>query len=433
VGMQRSGEPGNDNSSIFIRGMASLSQTSSQPLVLIDGIERRLEDIDPEDMESFNILKDASATAVYGVRGANGVILITTKKGTVGKPKIRFRYSEGISTFTQLPELADGITYMNLANEAIATRGGTSPLYSDEKIENTILGNDPYLYPNVDWRDEIFNDWASNRSAKLNISGGSPSVDYYVSAGYFRDNGILKTDDKADYNLSLFLDRYTFLSNMQLKDTSTTTIDLGIQGNIKNRNAPTTSSSDIFGQVMNIPPVYHAVTYPDDKLAGGSSVGILNPYNSLTQNGYSTVWSNKLYSNIRVSQDLRFVIPGLSFTTMFSFDANNSHSNTRSRNPDKWFANGRDAEGNLTYQQTFVGNKYLGFSTSSSGTRQFYTETALNYNKTIDAHDIGAMLLYNQRDYIETGGNFISSLPYRSRGLAGRMNYAFNNKYLAEF
>ncbi len=429
IGVQRSGEPGNDNAEIFIRGIATLDRGLSQPLILVDGVERPMNDIDPEDIESFTMLKDASATAVYGVRGANGVIIITTKKGTPGKAKIRVRYTEGISTFTTVPELADGVTYMEMANEASTTRGG-NPVYTQEKIDNTKAGNDPYLYPNVDWYDEVFNDWASNRNANVNITGGNAFVSYYLATGYYREDGILKTDALAQYDSKLKLDRYNFTSNLTVNPTSTTKIDLGIQGNITDRNLVGVQADDIFEQVMTIPPVFHALRYPD-RLAGSTSTVVLNPYTSLTQRGYRKLWTNRLFSNLRLTQEIPF-IEGLSATGMFSFDAFNSHRNDRTKNPDRWFATGRDEEGNLLYDRTFTGTQYLGFGTSSSGTRQYYVEAAINYAHTFGAHDVGGLILYNQKDYIETGGDLISSLPFRSRGIASRVNYAFKNRYLVE-
>lgn len=433
TGAQRSGEPGNDDSDIFIRGIATLNQGLSRPLILVDGVERTMNDIDPEDIESFTVLKDASATAVYGVRGANGVIIITTKRGVQGKTKIKVRYNEGVSTFTALPQLVDGVSYMKYANEASLTRDGGIQ-YSDARIQNTLEGKDPYLFPDVDWVDEIFNRYTSNRNVNVSMSGGGQFVTYYFSTGYFRDNGILKSDDMAQYNSNLYLNRYNFTSNIQANLTKTTLVELGVQGNIKNRNLPGIHSTEqIFEQVMAMPPIYHAVRYPDGKLAQSSNNSMLNPYNSLTQNGYRTRWSNQLFSNLRVTQELDFWVPGLSATGMFSFDANNLHANNRTKTPDTWIATGRDGNGDLTFDQTtFSSNQYLGFSSSSSGNRQFYVEGAINYANTFGKHEVGAMALYNQRDFIETGGDLITSLPYRSRGIAARLNYSYDSRYLAE-
>ncbi len=431
MGVQRSGEPGNDNAELFIRGIATLDRGLSQPLILVDGVERPMNDIDPEDIGSFTLLKDASATAVYGVRGANGVIIITTKRGTAGRPKIRVRYTEGVTAFTKLPELADGVTYMELSNEASATRGG-SLNYTPEAIAQTRAGSDPYMYPNVDWYATIFNKNASNRNANMNISGGNEVATYYLSAGYYSEQGILKTDALAKYNSKLNLDRYNFTSNLTLNASKTTRIELGVQGNITNRTLPGAEDmSTIFGYVMAIPSVFHPVKYPD-RLAGSTSTVIINPYNALTQRGYRTLWSNRLFSNIRLTQQLDDWVPGLNVSGMFSFDATNNHNNTRTKNPDRYLAIGRNENGELEYERTFIGTEYLGFGTSSSGSRQFYSEASLNYSRTFGTHEVGGLILYNQRDYIGTGGDLITSLPQRARGIASRLNYAYASRYLAE-
>jgi TonB-linked SusC/RagA family outer membrane protein len=431
VGVQRSGEPGNDNAEIFIRGIATLDKGLSQPLVLVDGVERPMNDIDPEDIASFSMLKDASATAVYGVRGANGVIIITTKKGTIGKPQIRFRYNEGVTTFTKLPDLADGLTYMRLSNEASTTRGG-NPNYTASDIEKTFSQEDPYMYPNVDWYDAIFNKFSSNRNANLNISGGNERATYYVSAGYYSEAGILKTDALSKYNSKLNYDRYNFTSNLTINASQTTKLELGIQGNVTDRTLPGAENpSTIFGYVMAIPSPFHPVRYPD-RLAGTRSTVIINPYNALTQRGYRSIWSSRLLSNLRVTQQLSAWVTGLSASGMFSFDALNNHSINRTKDPDRYQAIGRDEKGDLLYEQTFIGSEYLGYSASSSGERQFYNEASLNYANNFGRHEVGGLLLYNQRDYITTGGDLISSLPQRARGIAARVNYAYSERYLAE-
>ncbi|HYH55997.1 MAG TPA: SusC/RagA family TonB-linked outer membrane protein, partial [Anseongella sp.] len=197
IAVQRSGEPGYDNANLWVRGVSTFTGTS--PLVLVDGVERSFANIDPEDIESFSILKDASATAVYGVRGANGVILITTKRGQPGKPQINAGFNQGVTSFTRLPRFVDGVTYMEMANEAHTTRGKTAP-YSQETIERTMSGEDPYLYPNVDWLDEIFNDFGSNTRVNLNINGGSENASYYISTSYYNEKGLFNRDELNNYN-----------------------------------------------------------------------------------------------------------------------------------------------------------------------------------------------------------------------------------------
>ncbi|HXS57068.1 MAG TPA: TonB-dependent receptor plug domain-containing protein, partial [Hanamia sp.] len=173
VAVQRTGEPGHDDADLWIRGIATMN--NSRPLILVDGVERSLSNLNYDDIASFSILKDASATAVYGVRGANGVVLINTKRGKPGKPRFSADYFESVTTFSRLPKMTDGITYMNLANEALTTRGD-APKYTPEYIANTLDGKDPYLYPNVNWMDKVFKDRGHNRKATVNIDGGAPSA-----------------------------------------------------------------------------------------------------------------------------------------------------------------------------------------------------------------------------------------------------------------
>jgi len=432
VAVQRSGEPGYDDANIWIRGISTFNAAGSSPLILIDGVQRPMANIDPEDIESFSILKDASATAVYGVRGANGVILINTKHGKIGKPEISLGLNSGVSSFVRLPKFVDGVTFMEMANEALTTRGKT-PRYADEAIMKTRNGEDPYLYPNVDWMNEVFNKQGNNSRVNLNINGGSENASYYVSTAYYTETGLMKTDELANYNSKMKLDRYNFTSNLNLNVTKTTKLEVGIQGYIMNGNYPGRKTNDIFGAVMLASPIVFPIKYPDGRIAKEQS-GVNNPYAELTQTGYSTQWKNQLMSNIRVRQDLDFFLPGLSLTGMFSFDAYNEHFVNRTKTPDMWIAHRRDESGELVYEQTMIGSEFLNYSRINGGNRQFYTESAINYNRTFGDHEVSAMLLYNQSDKINGfEDDFILSLPYRSRGLAGRSTYAYQEKYLLEF
>lgn len=444
VAVQRSGEPGNTQADIWIRGIASFTATG--PLVLIDGVTRGdgvsgsslLNNIDPQDIESFTILKDASATAVYGVRGANGVILIQTKKGRAGKPQINFDYYEGKSSFTRVPEMADGITYMNLVNEALTTRG-QRPKYSQDYIQKTAAGTDPYLYPNVNWIDEVFNKSSHNRRANVNISGGVPSAKYYVSASYYNETGLLKTDELAKYNSAIDYSRYNFTSNLNINVTKTTRVDLGVQGFVASGNYPAISSSDIFMQAMTIPPVEFPKEYPGGFIPGRSANGDQrNPYADLTRRGYTNNFNNQIFSNLRVTQDMGFWLKGLTLSTMFSVDVTSSRNITRSKREPTFFPNAQkpyNDDGSLNLEQTYSGDgNYLKFSGSSFQGRKYYTETSLNYDHAFGKHRVGVLILYNQEDRTNSAANdFTSSIPYRLRGLAGRATYSFTDRYFAEF
>lgn len=457
VAVQRSGEPGHDDSDLWIRGISTLAGQNSKPLVLVDGVERSFNNIDPEDIESFTVLKDASATAVYGVRGANGVILIKTKPGKVGKPQFSVDYYEGFVTLTKKPEMADAFTYMDAANEAyMDTRG--SMLYSPQYIEATkkahgLLPNDnplmfnPYLYPNVDWMNELFNDWGHNRRVNVSVRGGVPNATYYVSLSYYNEKGLTRTAEMENYDANIRYDRYNYTANLNLKPTETTTIDLGFNGFLSMGNYPQQSTSDLFASAMEINPVYLPLMMPDGSVPGISTNGDLrNPYADLTRRGYKNEARNQLNSNIRLTQDLGFWkwSKGLTASAMLAFDVHNSRDLKYNKREDTYnFAGTKDenglwnddvfdADGNYRYALTYTGHKDLAFDQGASDSRSTYFEASLNYDRSFGLHRIGGLLLYNQKIYRSSSDNLIGSLPYKQQGLAARATYSWNDRYFFE-
>jgi TonB-linked SusC/RagA family outer membrane protein len=441
VGVQRSGEPGRTSADIFIRGIATFGGNSSSPLVLVDGVERTIDNIDPEDIESFTVLKDASGTAVYGVRGANGVIIVRTKTGKVGKPQILFDYNEGVTTFTQRPELTDGITYMNLANEASLGRG-LPVAYTQDYINKTASLADPLLYPNVDWIDALFKKYSHTRRANLNASGGVDNAQYYISLAYYNETGYLKTDDLAQYNSDLNFKRYNFTSNLNLKLTGTTKLDLGIQGYVSTGNYPSINTADIFRSALDASPVAYPIMYPGGFVPGQSSNGgFRNPYADLTTRGYRTEFDNLLNTNLRLTQDLQFITEGLTATAMVSFDSKNSNDVNRSKRQSTFFPvnvpgtnSPYKADGTLNLQQTFTSTQnYLGYDPSRDGNRQFYNEAAVNYDRAYGKHRVSGLALgYSIDQTYPFAGDFTSSIPFRQIGLAARATYSYNDRYFAE-
>ncbi|WP_218127758.1 SusC/RagA family TonB-linked outer membrane protein [Niabella drilacis] len=433
VSVQRTGEPGFDDASIWIRGISTFSQGLSEPLVLVDGTPRKMANVDPEDIESFTVLKDASATAVYGVRGANGVVIIKTKSGRTGRPRFNFRYYEGITEFTRLPEFADGITYMRMSNEALTNRGA-SPLYSEERIQKTASGEDPYLYPNVDWMGTLFNRHGYQRRGNLNINGGSDLTTYYVGISYFDEKGLYKQDDLVKYNQQVGYKRYNLTSNLTVKPSPLSKIELGIQGYLANANYPAAGQGDIFEGAWYMTPVVHPPMYENGTVPDQRSGSLQNPYAMLTQTGYANQWRNQLFSNLRATHDLPFITKGLSATAMFSFDVYNYTSMRRTKRPDAFLATGRDENGEMQYEQTYVGERFLTFSRNSIGERTMYVEAALNYNRSFSKHNTSGMLLFNKSDRLDAQAtNFINSLPYRYLGLSGRATYNYDSRYFGEF
>lgn len=435
VSVQRNGEPGSAGADIWIRGISTFSSSLSKPLVLVDGVPRPFSDIDPEDIKSFSILKDAAATAVYGVRGANGVILITTKSGEIGKPKISFRYNEGVTQLIDLPHFADGATYMEMSNEASVTRGGTAK-YSQEDIDATRNHTDPDLYPDVNWFDALFNKYGHTRNGNLNIGGGSERSQYYVGLSYYDETGMYRQDSLQKYSIQARYKRYNLTSNLTVQATKSTTIKLGINGYLANVNYPGTGLGQIFGDAFAKTPVAHPTVYSDGKIADVASSRVTNPFAELTQTGYINQWRSQLNSNLRVTQSLDFWLKGLSVTGMFAFDTYNYTSMHRTKVPDTYLAIGRDSVGNLIEQLTDPGKgtEYLDYSLVKNGTRTLYNELAINYQNNFGKSDVSGMLLLNQSDEVNTeASNLITSLPYRFRGLAGRGTYGYDNKYFLEF
>ena len=433
VSMSRSGEPGYDDATIYIRGISTLTASMSEPLTLVDGVPRSISQVDPEDIESFTILKDASATAIYGVRGANGVIIINTKSGSAGKPKFDIRYTEGFTRFTAVPEFVDAATYMEVSNEALMTRGQT-PRYTQEDIDMTRSGADPYLYPDIDWMDLLFKDFGRNRNANANISGGSDMAVYYIGLSYYGEDGLYKTDRRHDYNANTSYARYSVTSNLTLKPHSTTEIKLGIQGYLANANYPAASNSTIFGAAFATQPNYIFPVYPNGYIADKPSGTVTNPYAVLNEQGYANQWRSQLFSNLRLTQQLPWITEGLSITGMFSFDIYSYTSNRYTRTPNTYMALGRDERGYLIYQQTMTGSEALSYGRSSQGTREIYLEAALNYKRSFGEHDVTGMLLYNQSDELNTAASSVeTALPYRFMGLAGRFTYSYADRYFAEF
>ena len=437
IGLQRDGQAGNDeNTQIWIRGVSTT--TSTKPLVLVDGVERSWTNIDPEDIESFQVLKDASATAVYGVKGANGVILIQTKKGIKGKPTIKFEVNTGITSFTKVPELADGITYMQMANEASMNRNGV-PVYSQEVIEATYNQSDPMLYPNVNWLKEIFKPCGTNTRANINMYGGGEFSQYYVSLGYYNEGGLYRIKNDEQYNGRMEFNRMNYVSNITMQPTKTTQVDLGIKGEIGDYDTPYASVRDVFANVMIAYPTLFPVTYDDYKTpfikSGG---GVRNPYAMIHRMGTNKTSTTETRIDLTVKQDLGFILKGLDTRVLLAYDYYSSNFVSRiGNNPITYAATGRDPEtGELILERTddMNGSNSWSYGKSVWAHRQYYLEAALNYNNIFaDKHRVSAMLLYNVTDYSNiTAGSLYQGIPYRNLGVAGRATYSFDDRYFAE-
>lgn len=441
VAVQRTGEPGKDAADIWIRGIST--PNTSSPLVLVDGVERSFNDIDPEDIESLTTLKDASATAVYGVRGANGVILIKTKPGKVGKPTVSADYYESFTRFTKMVDLADGITYMNAANEAMRN-DGIATKYTEDQIHNTIAGKDPYLYPNVDWLKEIFNDWGHNRRVNVNVRGGSEKVAYYASVSYFNETGMTVTDKNINtYDSKMKYSRYNFTTNLNIDVTPTTKVEIGAQGYLGEGNYPAISSADLYNAAMSISPVEYPKMFfvNGEAFVPGTSTNnnFNNPYSQATRRGYDNLTKNQIYSNLRVTQDLDMLTKGLKLTAMYAFDVYNEIHVHQDRAESTYnFLDTSvpyDMNGQPILQRIFEGSNVLSYKQETSGNKKTYLEASLNYDRTFnDDHRVSALFLFNQQSkLLYPKGTLEDAIPYRMMGIAGRATYSWKDRYFAEF
>lgn len=437
IGMQRSGEAGNDdNTQIWIRGVSTTTNTT--PLVLVDGVERSYTNIDPEDIESFQVLKDASATAVYGVKGANGVILIETKKGVKGKPKIKVEYNAGITSFTKIPELADGVTYMQLANEASLNKLNGQPIYTQDAIRKTYTQEDPMLYPNVNWMNEIFKKYGYNQRANISANGGSEFAQYYVSLGYYNENGLYKERSDEKYNGSMNFNRVNFVSNLTMQVTKTTEVELGVKGEISDYNTPYYNAQDVFKMIMKAYPTLMPVSYDNYRTPYIDNGGeVYNPYAMVYRMGSNKRNTSETRADLRVKQNLDFLLKGLSARALVAYDFYMRNDIQRTgNNPITYKATGRDDNGELILQRTddMKGTDEWGYNKQQWGHRQYYFEAALDYNQTFaQRHRVSGLLLFNLTDYSNvTAGTLMHSIPYRNLGLAGRATYSYDDRYFFE-
>lgn len=450
IAIQRSGQPGADGADFWIRGKSTFGDATGV-LIVLDGVEISSSDLnalDPEVIESFSILKDATATAMYGTRGANGVMIVTTKSGQdLLKPIINFRLETSMSQLTSVPEMVGGVDYMKLYNEALTTRGITTGLYDDTKIRATEQGLNPLVYPNVDWYNEMFNKNAFAQRFNFNIRGGKKAVTYFMSASVKHDAGNLKSlsKDYFSYNNNINVMRYDFVNNLSIKATNTTKISLGLNVSLRDWKGPSAGVDGIFSMSREASPVDFPIVYParNDKeiytLWGGMSGGI---YNNGYRNpvaeyvvGYKKQFASTVNANIRLDQDLKMVTKGLKLHVLASFK-NWSKTETTRKAGYNQFEIDRYNEATGEYTLSRVGNEQktaLNTAGAATGDRRIFIQAYLDYKRKFGVHDVNAMLLYNQ-DQLDNNkpDNLLSSLPRRKQGIAARLSYAYDDRYLAE-
>ncbi|MFL2643869.1 MAG: SusC/RagA family TonB-linked outer membrane protein [Flavobacteriaceae bacterium] len=452
IAYQRSGEPGRDNAEFFIRGVSTFGYARS-PLILIDGIETTSTDLarlQPDDIASFSIMKDATATALYGARGANGVILVTTKEGKQGKVKVSVRYEKTYSAATKNVEIADPITYMNLHNEALATRnplGGR--IYSLEKI---LISQDPnrnqMAYPTINWFDELLEDYTLNSRFNFNVSGGGKVARYYLASTVNTDNGNLRIQPQNNFNNNINFKRISLRSNININLTPTTEVAVRFSGNFDDYNGPLSGGEEVYKQAMQTNPVlYPKYYYPDAQFQNSTHIlfgnygqfgDYLNPYANMIR-GYKDESYNNLLATVELKQNLDFITKGLKARFLVNTSRYSFYNLERKYNPFYYTLANYDFQSDqyaLIALNPNQGTEYLEYHEGAKTiANTVYFEGALNYNRTInERHEVSGMLVgIIREEKYANNGNLQTSLPYRNLGLSGRFTYALDSKYFGEF
>ena len=441
IAVQRSGEPGNDAAAFYIRGQSSYAGGTSA-LVLVDGVPRSMDDIDVDEIESFTVLKDAAATAVYGAEGANGVVLITSKRGKAQKTSVNFSAQYSIVTPTRMPETLNSYDYLSLYNEALWNDQGNpnkeyfNPQYTDETLEKYRTGIDRDLYPSVNWYD-LLQDHTQSQRYTVNFRGGSEKVRFFASGAYYSEDGIFDSTPKEDYNANIGLQRFNLRSNVDMDLTKTTQLSIDMSGQYLKKNQPGYTSDEIFNYISHFPVHVIPMYYSDDTASdhGAPGYGVeYQPYNMLNNSGYSKTWSAFLQTKVTLKQDLKFITEGLSVKGSVSFDADFSSTMKRSKTPQTFFALGRNEDGTLN-KKTIKESSALSnpYKSSTDGTKKIYMEASLDYQRSFNKmHDVTGMILYMQKETQYQNKEGLQLLPYRKQSVVGRATYGYDDRYMLE-
>ena len=436
LAMQTSGKPGSV-SEFWIRGISTFGASNSA-LVLVDGFERDLNEINVEDVESFSVLKDASATAIYGSKGANGVVLITTRHGKAGKINISAKAETFYNMLTQVPDFVDGYTYASMANEAKITRN-LEPLYKPDELEIFRLGLDPDLYPNVNWIDELLRKGSWSTRATLSMNGGGNTARYYVSGSYLDQQGMYKVDKTLkEYNTNANFRRWNYRMNVDIDITKTTLLKVGVSGSLQKANDSGVGSDAIWTALMGYNAIMVPKLYSNGYVPayGNDNGDRFNPWVQATMTGYRENWTNNIQTNVTLEQKLDFITKGLRFIGRFGYDTNNSNWINRRKWPEQWKAKRfRATDGTLDYDRV-AEEKKMYQESGSNGSRNEFFEWELHYNRGFKEHHLGGTLKYNQSSKIKTvglGDDLKQGIARRNQGLAGRFTYNWNYRYFIDF
>lgn len=463
VAYQRSGEPGADNAQFFIRGITSFGSGKVDPLILIDGMEstsNALARLQPDDIAGFSVLKDAAASSLYGARGANGVVLVTTKSGVSGKTKFNVRFENSVSSNTQNFQLADNITYMKLANEAVLTRNPLGVLpYSQTKIDRTAAGANPMLYPSNNWIDMLIKDYTMNQRFNMNMTGGGNVAQYYIAGTFNQDNGVLKSEAGNNFDNNVNLKSYEIRSNVNVKLTPTTEGIVRTSGSFDDYNGPVggydgngnriNGGALVFASALSSNPVNFPATFPASALSkvehplfgnatlAGDGPGYINPYARMVS-GFQQYNTSTLNVQLEVKQDLKFVTEGLNARIMAYTQRYSYFDLSRAYTPFYYSATPTSADGknySLNLLNELNATEYLNYTQGAKvQNTTTYMEAAVNYNRTFgEKHSFSGLLVTLLRNYLNANaGTLQLSLPFRNQGLSGRFTYGYDNRYLLE-
>ncbi|WP_018630966.1 SusC/RagA family TonB-linked outer membrane protein [Niabella aurantiaca] len=431
LAMQSSGQPGSNSSEFWIRGISTFGAGTSA-LIMVDGFERSLSEINIEDIETFTVLKDASTTAIYGSRGANGVVLITTKKGKRDRVSINGKYEASYNTRTFTPDFVDGYTYASLMNEARTTRNEEA-FYTQEDL--TLIRNqlDPDLFPNINWMDMFLKPGAFTQRTSLNFDGGGALARYFVSGSYINEGGMYETDENLkSYNTNANYKRWNYRANVDMNLTKTTLVRVGVSGSLGKQNLPGGTYSEIWASLMGQNPISIPIKYSNGKVASRGGAEKQNPWVLITQQGYIENWENKIQTNVTLEQNLKFITNGLRFVGRFGYDNNNKNYIRRMKWPEGWIAERqRESTGELRLKRT-IAEQLLTQRSDATSDRFETIQGELHYNKSIRSHTLGGVLQYTQEKRVNTsnyGEDIMQGIERRNQRLAGRFTYGYQSRY----
>ena len=444
--VQNSGQPGAEDPRIFIRGSGSLSDNASSPLILVDGVERSFSQIDPNEIENLTVLKDASATAVFGVRGANGVILVTTKRGTVGKTAISVSSSFGLQQPTRIIEMADSYTYATVYNQMLIDDGGEAA-FSDDVVEAFKTNSNPIIYPNVNWEEYVLRDFATKTQHNINFSGGSNKMKYFVSLGYLFQDGVIKSFDQ-DYNNNFNFNRYNYRINLDVNLTKTTTYKIGIGGWVSKSNEPkpSTNSGLIWNELLEAKP-FSSPGIINGKLVQTNGEMLVSPtyfghpLSTLYGAGYVNQYKNTLNLDFEVTQSLSSLVNGLEFSAKGAYNLGSRYTKKHTKSIETYVPweigfidelepDDPNYDPTIVYSVSGQNTNFKHEKSDIGYNRDWYLESKLFWKRKIGDHDLSALALYNMtKRYYPSEPRYI---PKSYVGYVGRVTYGYQSKYLLD-